>query len=149
MKNNEMINLVDICNSKLARVRLVADMLCLDFEKDGVTSSLHIQCFYRIHKNSEVLVTSQDYHVFDYDKGDEDGKENTLWKNMSKISNQIEGNYITKVSLNDLKDINIQLSNDFHIDVLISNSMSSFEDMIEQYRFLPSEKENDHTVIFI
>jgi hypothetical protein len=68
---------------------------------------------------------------------------------MSKISNQIEGNYITKVSLNDLKDINIQLSNDFHIDVLISNSMSSFEDMIEQYRFLPSEKENDHTVIFI
>jgi len=147
VKNNEMNNIVDICKSKLLRIHLVANMLCLDFEKEAFTSSLHIQCFYRIHKNNEVLVTSQDYHVFDYDKGDEDGTDNALWKNMKRISDQIEGNYVTQVSLNDLKDINISFSNGFYIDVYISNSKNSFEDMIEQYRFLPSKKENDHTVI--
>ncbi|PII03671.1 hypothetical protein B9P96_001020 [Acholeplasma laidlawii] len=148
MNNNVMIKIEDINNSTLTCVKLVANMLCLNFTKEDLTSSLHIQCFYRIHKNNKVLVTSQDYHTFDYDNGDEDGTSNDLWKNLSNISNQIEGQLVTQVLTSDLKDIILFLSNDFHIDIIISNSKSNFEDMIEQYRFLPSIEESDHIVVY-
>ncbi|WP_035357174.1 hypothetical protein [Acholeplasma granularum] len=148
MINNDMLKIEDVNNSILTRIKLVANMLCLNFAKEDFTSSLHIQCFYRIHKNNQVLVTSQDYHTFDYDNGDEDGTNNDLWKNIKKISNKIEGNQVTQVLMNDLKDIRLFLSNDFQIDILISNSKSNFEEMIEQYRFLPSVADNDHIVVY-
>lgn len=148
MNNNVMIKIEDINNSVLTKMKLVANMLCLNFAKEDFTSSLHIQCFYRIHKNNQVLVTSQDYYTFDNDNGDEDGMNNDLWMNLKNISNQIEGNLVTQVLSNDLKDVSLFLSNDYQIDIFISNSKSNFEDMIEQYRFLPSIEDNDHTVVY-
>ena len=148
MINKDMLKIEDVNNSILTSIKLVANMLCLNFAKEDFTSSLHIQCFYRIHKNNQVLVTSQDYHTFDYDNGDEDGTNNDLWKNIKKFSNKIEGNQVTQVLMNDLKDIRLFLSNDFQIDILISNSKSNFEEMIEQYRFLPSVADNDHIVVY-
>jgi hypothetical protein len=148
MSQKEMKQIIDVCESKLSRVYLVANMLCFEFEKEDTISSLHVQCFYRIHKNNEILVTSQDYHIFDYDKGDEDGMNNDLWKNFKKISNQIEGNLVTKMSVNEIKDINISLDNGFQIDIYVSHSKSNFEEMIEQYRFLPSGKDVAHLVVY-
>ena len=84
MINKDMLKIEDVNNSILTSIKLVANMLCLNFAKEDFTSSLHIQCFYRIHKNNQVLVTSQDYHTFDYDNGDEDGTNNDLWKNIKK-----------------------------------------------------------------
>lgn len=148
MDNNVMLKIEDINNSILTRISLVANMLCLSFAKEDFASSLHIQCFYRIYKNNQVLVTSQDYHTYDYDNGDEDGTNNDLWKNMKNISNQLEGNLVTQVLMNDIKDISVILSNDFQIDIFISNSKSNFKETIEQYRFLPSIKNDDHIVVF-
>lgn len=136
MNANELDKLIKkIVGLKLDRIGYACQMLTFNFEQ----YALHVQCFARIMKNNDILLTTFDYQSWD----GEHEENNDEYYNLAKYKNEIEGGVVLSAEVNPLFDVVIILDNGVTIQVLIQNSYSHYDDEWEQYRFFEASSHDE------
>lgn len=116
-----------IVGLKLDAIRYACEMLMFDFEQ----YALHCQCFTRVIKNGDILLTTLDYQSWD----GEHSENNDEYYNLDRFRTEIEGGRVLSVEVNQLNDLIITLDNNITIQILIQNSYAHYDEENEQYRF--------------
>lgn len=127
-----------IIGKRLDELSLACEMMMFSFEN----YKLNAQCFGRIIRDDDILVTTLDYQSWD---GEVDSN-NDEWYFLEQHKSKIVGGIVTSVSVNSLCDVVIILDNGVRIELFIKNGYHHFGDEQEQWVFF---KHNDHSHPFI
>lgn len=132
----------DLIGKKLEKMKLVFQMIVLDFEKYGI----HCQSFTRVSRNNDILFTTYDYQSWD-EKEEINNDERYFF---DKYSEDIVNGTVIKVIHNDKNDLTILLDNDVLIEVFVSNGYHHYEEEQEQWRLLIDEErgKSQHIVVY-
>lgn len=136
MNSYELKNLITkIVGLRFTDVGWACNMLMFAFGDNGEEYAIHAQCFTRIIKNGDILVTTFDWQSWD---GEHD-KNNDFLYNLKKFKSDIEGGIVLSVEVNSLFDLIITLDNGVIIQIFIDNSYPHYVEELEQYRFFEGE----------
>lgn len=127
--------ILKISGLRLTDIDLACEMMMFGFEGYAI----HSQCFTRIIKNNDILVTTLDYQSWD---GEDDSKNDERY-NLDKYKPVIMGGKVTSVKLNPLCDLEITLDNGIVIQILVQNSYAHYDEEREQYRFFETGSEDE------
>ena len=107
--------------------------------------SIHSQCFTRIIRNEQILLTTSDYQNWD----GENEKHNDMWYNLARHIDLIINKKVIETQLTDTNDLLIWLENDVCIQMFISHSCPHYGDDREQWRiFRQGNVDVPHTVVY-
>ena len=107
--------------------------------------AIHSQCFTRIMKKNEILLTTLDYQSWD----EETNENNDEWYNLSLHKDSIINTKVINAQLTDTNDILIWLENDIHIQIFISNGAPHYSEEREQWRIFEIDNEDiPHIVVY-
>ena len=114
-----------LCNSKIVKFGRSCDLLWFAFENDNYVYYVHSQCWVRIFVGDSILTTSN--YIFEPEK---ESIDNFSWEKfgLSKYDctlsmfDQLIGSLFLDITMNVLGDVEIQLSNDIKIQLLVSTS---------------------------
>lgn len=133
---------MELLNGKrLSDLNLACEMMMFLFDNIAV----HSQCFTRIMRKEQILLTTLDYQ----NRDETDDKNNDEWYNLSLHKNLIINNRVSRTQLTDSNDLFIWLENDIQIQMLISNGSPHYVEDSEQWRIFPIDNEDSpHTVVY-
>lgn len=126
-----------IVGKQLVSINLVCEMMMFSFGE----YELHTQCFTRIIRNNDILVTTLDYQSWD----GEISTNNDEWFFLEQFKPQITG-VIVSVDINPRYDVTIKLDSGIIIELYVKNGYQHFEEEHEQWVFF---KRNDNSHPFI
>ena len=126
-----------IVGKQLVSINLACEMMMFSFGE----YELHAQCFTRIIRNNDILVTTLDYQSWD----GEISTHNDGWFFLEQFKPQITGS-IVSVDINPRYDVTIKLDSGIIIELYIKNGYQHFEEEHEQWVFF---KRNDNSHPFI
>lgn len=126
-----------IVGKQLVSINLACEMMMFSFGE----YELHAQCFTRIIRNNDILVTTLDYQSWD----GEISTHNDEWFFLEQFKPQITGS-IVSVDINPRYDVTIKLDSGIIIELYIKNGYQHFEEEHEQWVFF---KRNDNSHPFI
>ena len=136
----ELKNVISkIVGLRFTNVGGACNMLMFTFGSNDVEYAIHAQCFTRIIKNDDILVTTFDWQSWD-GKNEEN---NDYLYNLKKFKPDIEGGIVVLVEVNTLFDVTITLDNGVTIQIFIDNSYQHYNDEWEQYRFFQCSPEDE------
>ena len=132
----------ELIGKKLERMKLVFQMIVLDFGKYGI----HCQSFTRVSRNNDILFTMYDYQSWD-EKVDTNNDEKYFF---DKYRSEIINGVVIKVIYNKFNDLTLIFDNGVIIETFVSNGYNHFVEEIEQWRLLvdTSDDESKHIVIY-
>ncbi len=106
---------------------------------------IHSQCFTRIIRKEQILLTTLDFQNWD----GENDKHNDEWYNLSLNKDLIINNKVIKTQLSDTNDLFIWLENGICVQIFISNSCPHYVIDREQWRiFKRGGIDIPHTVVY-
>jgi len=142
MKRQAIQDYVDSLNGKsLDDLSLVCEMMTFTFGDIAI----HSQCFTRIIRKEQVLVTTLDHQNWD----GENEENNDERYNLSLYKNLILHNRVTKALLTSTNDVLIWLENDIAIQIWISNGTPHYAEDCEQWRiFQINNEDSPHIVVY-
>ena len=126
-----------IVGKQLVSINLACEMMMFSFGE----YELHAQCFTRIIRNNDILVTTLDYQSWD----GEISTNNDEWFFLEQFKPQITGG-IVSVDINPRYDVTIKLDSGIIIELYVKNGYQHFEEEHEQWVFF---KRNDNSHPFI
>lgn len=140
MNSSELNNVISkIVGLRFTDVGWACNTLLFNFGGNDVKYAIHAQCFTRIIKNNDILVTTIDWNSWD---GEHDENNDYLY-NLKKFKPDIEGGMVVSVEVNALFDVIIKLDNGVIIQLFIGNSYQHYDDEWEQYRFFESYSDDE------
>ena len=124
---SDMLSFVELLIGKrLNEFMCEADILEFIFDDRLV---LHAMGFSRVICNSDILVTTTDYHSWD----EADCTHNDEWVNAARFRDRIVGGTVLSASINGTNDLRIVLDNDCIIECYIANSYPHYDEQREQW----------------
>ena len=136
----ELKNLISkIVGFRFTDVGWACNMLMFNFGSNDVEYAIHAQCFTRIIKNDDILVTTLDWQSWD---GEHEDNNDYLY-NLKKFKHDIEGGIVLSVEVNALFDVTITLDNGVSIQIFVGNSYQHYDDEWEQYRFFEGSSDDE------
>ncbi|MFK5884102.1 MAG: hypothetical protein QM489_07190 [Candidatus Izemoplasma sp.] len=139
-------NLSVLIGSKITRITHVADLIVLEFTKNGNEYGIHSQTFVRFIKNKKILFTRNDYYTSSTNK-DDSSPSNFELKN-AKYSNDILNRELLFININEVGDISLSFAENIVIEVIIDTSKDYFDEQNELWRFFKYASSNPHFVVY-
>ena len=130
--------LQQVVGNQLDELNLACEMMMFSFEN----YKLNAQCFVRIIRDNDILVTTLDYQSWD---GEVDSN-NDEWYFLEQHKSKILGGIVTSVDVNPLCDVAIVLDNGVRIELFIKNGYHHFDEEQDQWVLF---KHDDHSYPFI
>lgn len=139
MNSIELAKLIKkIVSSRFTEVGWACNMLMFNFAGNDIEYAIHAQCFTRIIKNDDILVTTFDWQSWD---GEHEENNDYLY-NLKKFKPDIEGGIVLSVEVNSLFDVIITLDNGVTIQIFIDRSYPHYNEGWEQYRFFETSPDD-------
>ena len=98
---------------------------------------IHVSCFARIIHDGKILLTTQDYQIWD----EKDHKHNDMYLNIAKYGETLIGQKVRSVEVSPTNDLFIVLDNDTRIEIYNSEASHQLSEESEQWFFYkPKDK---------
>ena len=151
MKNNLFdsligLKLTNIIFQPTAGIISPTNMFVLNFKKGKVFYSLHAFTFLRIMQDNRILLCSSDEFVNnDLHLMDSDGtiEDSIIGHNINNVKKLSRNATVTQATLFDCGDVQIKLSNNVIIDIIIDSTIDGFE----YYRLFDYNSSAPHMVV--